>query len=215
MIATPSRTGRVTAIYMRSVTSTMIALCEAGHHCRWDYVAGNFVQSQRNELVKTFLGSDCTDLLFADDDIGWDIADLLRMIMLPVPLVGAICPRRDGGWNASLIMYKDEPVKTGVDGLYAAHYVGTGLMRLKREVFDVIGFPWFDVQYAENGRLRGEDVHLCNQWRAAGRTVYAAPWVGVSHVGEKIWRGRYDGNDQDDSSGRDAQHQPPAGGPGG
>jgi hypothetical protein len=86
-------------------------------------------------------------------------------------------------------------------------------MLIKREVFEKLKpiVPWYvnDVtdlsgnigaeqisQYftesiePETKRLLSEDYHFCKTWRDNGGEIYAAPWVGLTHIGTYAFDGK-------------------------
>ena len=90
---------------------------------------------------------------------------------------------------------------------------GTGFMLIKREVLEKLKpiVPWYvnDVtdlagnigaeqisQFftesiePETKRLLSEDYHFCKTWRDNGGEIYAAPWVGLTHIGTYAFEGK-------------------------
>lgn len=90
---------------------------------------------------------------------------------------------------------------------------GTGCMLIKRQVFeklkkatktytnditDLSGqlghekiYNFFDVPICpESNRLLSEDYAFCHAWRAIKGKIYAAPWVGLTHIGTYQFDGR-------------------------
>lgn len=85
-------------------------------------------------------------------------------------------------------------------------HVGTGLLFLERSVFETLA-PHCDsplmnldsderqTQYFTNiimpsGVRLSEDYSFCQKWRDLGNDVWAAPWVGVTHIGPYEFDGR-------------------------
>jgi hypothetical protein len=188
-IATPSLIGSTCVEFTRSLTDTAKALTLAGIEMQWrTLVFSNFIHAARNELVKEFLASDYTDLVFADDDIGWPAEGLVKMLLRQVPVVGAICPRRKAGeWNVNLLRADGHLIEN--DGLLECAYVGTALMCIKREALEQMPRA-FDAGYEEAGFI-GEDAWFCRQWRRMGGRVWAEPNITITHSGLNAWSGNY------------------------
>ena len=118
-----------------------------------------------------------------------------------------------GSWVVNLVDYvgtvsvpQDQPLE-----IWAG---GTGMMLIKREVFekmkDVVPYYLNDVvdlsgtnlpreqiyQFfacsiePETQRLLSEDYHFCRTWRNMGGKLYAAPWMNLGHVGSYIFEGQ-------------------------
>lgn len=90
-------------------------------------------------------------------------------------------------------------------------YGGTGLMLIKRSVFEKMAdsvkqyrannskedfemnrvVREFFYTEVENDILLSEDYSFCKKWRDLGGKVYAAPWVGITHVGSYEFSGSF------------------------
>ncbi len=185
-IATPTHSGDVCASFAISLVNTIKALTLAGIEVRWEALKHSaFIHAARNRLAQDFMASGYTDLLFADADMGWDVEGMLRMLLADVDVVGAICPKKKDPIEWVVKLLQEEPV----DGLYECAYVGTALLRIRRNAFERMPQPWFDVQ-TEGDRIIGEDALFCRKWRDFGK-VWAAPYIHVTHTGQKEWQGRY------------------------
>lgn len=173
-IATPTHSGDVCHTFAVSLVNTIKTLTAAGIEARWQVLAySGFIHSARNRLAAEFMASDYTDLLFADADMGWDVEGILRLIAEPAPVALAICPK------------KKDPLEWVFNG--------TALMRIKRRAFETLPKPWFNVEIDEEGRvITGEDAWFCRQWRDRGGEICRAPYIHVTHTGQKNWQGRYD-----------------------
>lgn len=189
-IATPSLNGSTCVQFTRSIIDTTKALTLAGIEMQWKALSFcNFIDSARNQMVREFLSTDYTDLVFIDDDMGWSVDGFMRMLTKDVDVVGAICPRRkDGEWNVNLLR---DAIGSRIefDGLFECAYVGTGIMRIRRPALESMSH-WFDVTW-EGNRKVGEDVWFCREWRRLGGRVWAEPDITVTHTGPKEWSGNY------------------------
>lgn len=136
-------------------------------------------------MAREFMTSDYTDLLFADDDMGWDIGGLLKMLAYDVDVVGAICPKRRDPVDWAVRLTGNEH-----DGLLECSYIGTALLRIRRKAFEAMPGRYFDAGF-EGDRFIGEDAWFCREYRKHGGKVWAYPGITVTHTGPKDWRGNY------------------------
>lgn len=192
-IATPSHSGQVCVPFAVSLTNTVKALTSEGIEVQWRVLCfASFIHVVRDKMAREFMASDYTDLLFIDDDMGWDTEGLLTMLAADVDVVGAICPKKTekASWAVNLL-------RDGVEqnGLLECAYVGTAILRIRRGAFEKMPGQYFDAQHEANGFI-GEDAWFCREQRRLGGRVWADPRVSVTHTGMKNWQGRYD----DDSS---------------
>jgi hypothetical protein len=183
----------------------------------------SLVTRARNMLAHSFLLSDCTHLLFIDADVAFDPEGIIKMVDANLPLIGGLYAKKHINWNkvhaaalrgvrpenlhaAACDYYVRGDVEIGLNKPVEVLSVGTGLMLIKREVFEklrpdtpvsqlgstVIGqikttdnvHHFFNTGVdAKTGEFLSEDYAFCQKWRAVGGKVYAAPWVGTIHIG--------------------------------
>jgi hypothetical protein len=90
--------------------------------------------------------------------------------------------------------------------------IGTGMMFITRKVFEdlkpicktyksnsvtgSIGFgeqvvEYFTTMVTDDGILLSEDYAFCWMWRSLGNSVWAAPWVRITHAGDYNFSGKF------------------------
>lgn len=192
-IATPSHSGKVTVTFAWSLADTLQALQSAKIAVRWNVILYcSFPHAARDKLVRDFLKSDYTDILFIDDDMGWEVGGLLQMLLSDVDVVGAICPKRSDKpvWAVNLLSDANGQ-RIEKDGLLEAAWVGTAIMRIRRSVFERMPDRYFNAGFEPDGGFIGEDAWFCREWRRLGGQVWADPRMSVIHSGQKDWHGNY------------------------
>jgi hypothetical protein len=180
----------------------------------------SLITRARNILVDRFLKSNCTHLLFIDSDIQFQQTDILKMLECGLDIIGGVYAKKEILWdklahcvkagksidqlqnNTSGIVFwpMDDFLSSNnilVEQPLEVRYVGTGLMLIKRHVFEKISssFPgqsydykgehhycFFDTKIEDNAYL-SEDYYFCNRWRELGGKVYAALWTQTVHYG--------------------------------
>jgi hypothetical protein len=190
-ICTPCLTGAVCVPFVRSMVDTVSALALANIEVQWQALSFcNFIQCARNNMVREFLATDCTDLVFIDDDMGWEVGGFLKLMSRDVDVVGAICPRRkdEREWNVNLL-HDAQGRRIENEGLLECAYVGTALMRIRRPAIERLT-RCFDAKYEDSGFI-GEDAWFCREFRRAGGRIWAEPDITISHTGLKEWAGNY------------------------
>jgi predicted O-methyltransferase YrrM len=192
------------ASYVYSIARSREALSAAGIQSAYYLLQGNcHVDDARNAVVRDFLRSDCTDLVFLDGDVSWPPESLVALCLCDRDLVGGIYPyRRENELEESM------PVRmlTGVndidaDGLLEVEGLPTGFMKIKRHVLETMaatsrhfikddGLPHpvvFERDYYGGGR-RGGDIRFCMVWREMGGKVWAMPELRLGHCGSMVLR---------------------------
>src|ERR1043165_4666319 len=89
MIATPS--AHPALEYAQSLFTTASELTAKGVRANLMTINGSsHLPKARNHLVAHFLAGDFTDLLFVDDDMGWDPDAVIRLLASDKPVIGAV-----------------------------------------------------------------------------------------------------------------------------
>ncbi|MEP2234181.1 MAG: hypothetical protein ABJM58_01350 [Alteripontixanthobacter sp.] len=166
MIATPIY-GGAEASYVSGMVNLLVLAEKSGLDCSYVTMADNpCIDRARNMLADIFLRSDCTHLLFIDDDIGFEPAQVIDFIQRmaadeKLAVFGGPCPRRMIAWKqvhaaarAGLAMDDPEglevaggqyamepldpaaPVKT--DEPFELLRLGTGMMAIRRDVLETL-----------------------------------------------------------------------------
>ena len=222
-LATPMYGGMCTGRFAES----MMGLVKLGldYSC---FFMGNeaLVTRARNSLVHDFLKSDCTHLLFVDADIDFNPREVFEMITSGQDVVCGIYPKKYINWQAAfdtvrrggsdemglfrsldLCFTSQNPIRMGSKELVEVDRAATGMMCIKRSVFEKLADQvpsykagirifgsmepedevkqFFDSSIdPETGLLESEDFHFCRIWKNAGGKIHVAPWVCLKHVGQ-------------------------------
>lgn len=200
LLATPAY-ATTSAAHTFAIARSREALHAAGVQTAYLILQGNcHVDDGRNSIVRDFLESDCTDLVFLDADVDWEPKDLVQLCQRDLDIVGGVYPyRREGGENMPVRMM---PGAVERDGLLEVEGLPTGFMKIKRHVLErmaVIAPKYFDKIYetalifdrptpgADKTRWGG-DVDFCNRWRAMGGRIFADCELRLGHTATVIVR---------------------------
>lgn len=175
------------------------ALSEAGIQSALLILEGNcHVDDARNSIVRDFLESDCTELVFLDADVTFEPKDLVQLCGRDVDIVGGVYPyRREGGQNMPVRLMEGGKVH---DGLREVEGLPTGFMKIRRHVLERMCAtrPWyFDKIYPTrllfnrsepdgNNNRWGGDLDFCRRWREMGGRIYADEELRLGHVAKVI-----------------------------
>ncbi len=206
-IATPVM-GSPDPEYVHSILQTQLALFAAGIEMDWTLLVGEcHVDDARNFLVREFLEGDCTDLLFIDADEGWSAVELVRLASYDCDVVAGVLPRKSDTDEGYPVRLPQGSIQTDSRGLIEVEGVGTGFMRIRRNVLEQMygaeprkhrdkadeprkhQIPIiFERDYVDNLRLSG-DYAFCRKWKKLGGKIFIDPDMGFAHVGTKVWTG--------------------------
>ncbi len=204
MLSTPTY-GGLCAEYVISLYSAQSALNEAGIANELMIYAGNcHVDDSRNRLVRDFLDSDCTDMVFIDADMRFRSRDLLDLLAFDEDVVGGTYPLKQDK-EGYPVRFLDGDI-IAEDGLIEVESVPTGFLRMKRNVLEKLaglapGFKSKDdkptarkipliFERLLDGQTRwGGDYAFCKKWRDTGGKVHLAPEFVFGHIGDTEWLG--------------------------
>lgn len=196
------------ASYTFSIQDSRDALAKAGVPTAYLLLSGNcHVDDARNAVVRDFLATDCTELVFIDADVSWRADGLLRLCRHEIEdteIVGGVYPYRRNDTRKRL---QGAPVRTlpGVGepdhrGLLEVEGLPTGFLRIPRHVLErmaeespayhtrggVISHEIFDRDILEDGGRRGGDIRFCMKWRELGGRAFADPEIQLGHVAKQV-----------------------------
>lgn len=180
------------------------ALLEAGYAVELGLLLGDcHVDDARNTLVADFLDSGCSDLVFIDSDIGFQNADLLRLLSHDRDVVGGAYPKKSDIEEFPVWLAGGE-VWSDADGLIEVNGIATGFLRIRRAALERLAAEAvsyrtsagrsvkliFERLIVDGARYSG-DIAFCHKWRQVGGRAYVDPDCYLEHRGEKSWIGTF------------------------
>jgi hypothetical protein len=170
------------------------------------------VSRARNLLVRDFLDSDCTDLMFIDADINFEPDDVLRLMAWSSDpqkgIVGGVPrTRKTNKVYIAQLDQDEEGVTMNGMGLVRAKRIATAFMMVRRDVFERLvneNPQWnyydhtadkqlnavFDFLVTEEGYM-GEDYLFCDRARQIGYEVWIDPTIKLGHMGVQEYDGDF------------------------
>ena len=227
MIATPMYGGQCSGLYVQGLLLALQRCRQLGIGVGWSQITNEaLITRARNELVRLFLASDADVLLFIDADQGFDADAVPALLAGGHDIVCAVSPRKEINWDAvrraalagqhealadhagsfALAPVHPGPAVPDPQGLVEVRHGGTGMMAIRRRVFDIMaphvavyraaplpGAPlvheYFATGIDDDGVLQPEDHHFCDLWRRLGGRVFAHTAVRLGHVGPHVYAG--------------------------
>lgn len=183
----------------------------------------------RNMLVHCFLKTDATHLLFVDGDIDFNSKQVIKMIKSDKDVICGIYPKKYINWNGvcqaaakhapinqvifsglDLCFNSNKPIRLGTSEIVEVDRAGTGMMCIKREVFEkladkvptykagiaIVGEvePMDDIKQffdatidPDTGLLESEDFHFCRLCKNNDIKIHVACWVILNHIGSHVF----------------------------
>jgi len=232
--------GNCHGLYTKSIVDLTSLCFKYGIELRTSFLFNeSLITRARNYCSDDFIRSDFTHLLFIDSDISFDANDVLALLALDKDIIGAPYSKKNINWKTVAKVAQsqkdnfdfDPGVLATVGGDYVFNVVpgttkfsvdepvevmdlGTGMMLIKRHVFDKMKeeFPHFKYKPDHVGmanfggdryihayfdtiidpdseRYLSEDYFFTQNWRKIGGKVYLCPWMKVTHIGSYHYQG--------------------------
>lgn len=155
-----------------------------------------YTSSAENAVAGHLLASDCTHILMLESDMLLPTDALTRLLQLDTDIVSGLYFLRNGDGQPCL--YKRMVTPAGTEKSYAMSPLsvfptdrpfklngcpGLGCVLMKRQVFERVPSPWFDLK--EKGY--GSDLYFYTKCRDAGVEVWVDPRVRCGQIDYKIW----------------------------
>lgn len=207
-IAVPTYSGSVGAAFSMSMFEA-IQILDAGS-IAVDYCiqTGNcHVDDARNAMVREFIKTDCTDLVFIDEDVGFDGADLYRLCKHECDFVAGVYPCKQDETEFPVLTEPGKEIWSNSDDLVDAEAVPTGFLRMRRNVIEKMIEAFgerkffgrgqenesphcilFERTYEDGKRYSG-DYSFCRKWKSIGGKIFVNPNFKFTHTGNKAWSG--------------------------
>lgn len=227
MVATPMYGGMCYGPFAQSLLNLNYVLNQRGWNWDAKFIFNeSLITRARDDLAAMFmLDESFTHLLFLDADIHFNGVDIVKMIEADKDIIGGCYPTKGIDWD-QVVTAVHQGVPTELLPVLGSNYVfhtldptmkgrpgdttpvevariGTGMMLIKREVFEKLKphtptyinmnvpqlmnkevHQYFALSIdPDTKHLYSEDYHFCNEWRKIGGEVWAAPWAMGVHIG--------------------------------
>ena len=174
------------------------------------------VGRSRDNITAEFLAGDYTDLLFIDSDIIFSVENVKRILSHDLDVVGGLYFKKQEGQPEPVINAMKEP-EIRDDNLIQVAYIGTGFLRIRRNVFESMITKygddiWYNVDGLTNvkqynfwnlgiyrypdgsRRWLSEDWWFCQRCAELGIKVWADRQIPLRHSGNAVYPLSYQEN---------------------
>lgn len=153
--------------------------------------------TDRNAIVREFLKTDCTHLLFIDDDMFFEGNSIIKLLAHDVDICTGIAWQRGEPHAPCIFLANHEkkeifPLDALKSGLVEIDTCGGYFLLIKRKVLETVEPDWFKYGSIELGygvqnkkdKGIGEDVYFGLKSKLAGFDIYCDSDVIVGHLGQ-------------------------------
>ena len=208
-LAIPTYSGSVGAAFTMGLFEATQILDAAGIAVDLCIHSGNcHVDDARNAMVREFIATDCDDMVFIDEDVGFVGEDLLKLVTVDRDFVAGVYPCKQDEESYPVRAVPGVDLWGDSDGCVEVEGVPTGFLRMSRKCIQRMmsefgdrrfygrgqedsGKPHvilFERTYEDGVRYSG-DYAFCKKWRSLGLPIYCIPEMRFTHTGNKAWSG--------------------------
>lgn len=164
---------------------------------------GTLIFTQREKLAEEAIEWGADAILYIDSDMRFPADSLNVLLSRDVPIIGVNATTRrepvvPTAMNLHLDKMKGEGMvrqvwskieSRGKVGIEQVTAVGFGVTLIRREVFEKIPKPWFDVIWTDHGNVIGEDVAFCVKAMEQNIPVFVDHDLSmhIGHIGTKTF----------------------------
>lgn len=195
--------------YTHSLAAGMQALACAGIAADLCIVADNcHVDDARNAMVRQFLMSKATHLVFIDNDVGFQPESLVRLARHDRDFVAGVYPLKEEGEGYPIRIKDGIELWADESGLVEVEGLPTGFLKISRACIERMIERYGDRKFIgrgqdekeipnyilfertfENGVRYSGDYAFCEKWKALGGKMYVDPEMHFTHSGTHEWSG--------------------------
>ena len=189
-VAVPSYDKKFYVNCVSSLINATQVLLKNGIEFSFNFEVGMpWLTMARNNLARSFLESDCTELVFIDADLGFSPEAFRDLIVSNEAIVAGAYPKKqDNPIFAVLVKMGPDGHPIVENGAVEADGLPTGFMKIKRVVFEKImsahpelvyedintGKPTYNFfgMFIRDGKWYGDDYGFCKLWTDLGERLW-------------------------------------------
>lgn len=206
MIASPCHHGKVDTTFTLSLIQSLYLLDHSGIKTIVLLPqTGSILAKERNQIISTFMKSDCTHLLMVDNDLGWDAQAPLNFLNTNKDFIAGVYPARSNRTDVKYIFIPDTNENTSIKNeghLIKMLGVSAGFVMVTRKCIEIMqkalpglyytgvdidgieedGYVFFNTELID-GKFWGEDYVFCRNATKAGIDIWCDPSIQFNHAG--------------------------------
>lgn len=205
----PCYGGQVTESFFLSMMKFMAAANGLGLNFTLDTIVNeSLITRGRNSLLAKFLAFEpkSTHLMFVDSDIGFEPAEIIKLLLARKNVVGGLYPKKSLPIQYVVNKVPNAEKDPNNENLVEVANLGTGFMMIERNVLETIVANHPELHYCDSigldpkydpykynifdttvdevtKELLSEDYHFCKLWRGYGGKIWADLSIKLTHSG--------------------------------
>jgi hypothetical protein len=206
-VAVPTHDKKLCMNCHSSLMNALQVLLACGIPFSFSYEVGlPYISMARNNLVRKFMESDCTDMVFIDSDVGFAPGAFHDLVISKEELIGGAYPKKCDTEEYAVSLSKNEQGEAIVqNGVIKAEGLATGFMKIKRSAIEKMQAAYPELEYddgltnrktfnffgefAIDRRMYYDDFGFCHLWSKLGESMWILPDITFTHAGGKDYKG--------------------------
>ena len=206
-VAVPSVDKRIFCNCHQSLMNALQVLLACNIQFNFCYEVGlPYISMARNNLVRKFMMSDCTHMVFIDADVGFAPGAFHDLIISKEDVIGGAYPKKQETEEYAVRLKKgDDGGVIFNNGVVMAEGLATGFMKISRVAIEQMQAAYPELMYNDgisnqetynffgefmiDGRMFYDDFGFCFLWEKTGGSMWALPNITFTHSGSKDYRG--------------------------
>ena len=206
-VAVPTHDKKIFCNCHQSLMNALQVLLACNIPFSFSYEVGlPYISMARNNLVRKFMASDCTHIVFIDSDVGFAPGAFHDLIIAKEDVIGGAYPKKQDSEEYAVRL------KKGIDGnvifhegVLMAEGLATGFLKISRTAIEQMQTAYPELIYTDGisnqltynffgefivgDRMFYDDFGFCHLWEKTGGAMWVLPNIDFTHAGSRDFRG--------------------------
>ena len=206
-VAVPTHDKKIFCNCHQSLMNALQVLLACNIPFSFSYEVGlPYISMARNNLVRKFMASDCTHIVFIDADVGFAPGAFHDLIIAKEDVIGGAYPKKQDSEEYAVRLKKgDDGNVIFHEGVLMAEGLATGFLKISRAAIEQMQDAYPELKYNDgisnqttynffgefliDGRMFYDDFGFCHLWEKTGGQMWVLPNIAFTHAGSKDFRG--------------------------
>jgi hypothetical protein len=208
-IAVPSHDKKIFCNCHQSLMNALQVLIKCDIPFSFCYEVGlPYISMARNNLLRKFMQSDCTHMVFIDSDIGFAPGAFHDLIISKEDVIGGAYPKKQDSEEYACRLKKNEAGELIFhDGVIMAEGLATGFLKISRNAVELMQTAYPELTYTDGvsnqttynffgefkvgDRIFYDDYGFCHLWEKCGGSMWVLPNIAFTHAGSRDFKGNF------------------------
>ncbi len=206
-VAVPTHDKKIFCNCHQSLMNALQVMLACNIPFNFSYEVGlPYISMARNNLVRKFMASDCTHIVFIDADVGFAPGAFHDLIIAKEDIIGGAYPKKQDSEEYAVRLKKgDDGNVVFHNGVLMAEGLATGFLKISRKAITDMQVAYPELAYNDgitnqttynffgefmvDGRMFYDDFGFSYLWEKMGGEMWVLPNITFTHAGSKDFKG--------------------------